>query len=364
MTSTYSSIAIVIPSLEPGSSLLPLLSELHDLQFGEIIVIDDGSSADYAAVFESARTDFGCTILTHEVNRGKGRALKTAYAHVRENSAITDIVTADADGQHLPTDIAAVADRLLENRTGSLRALVLGTRDFNAEQIPWKSRFGNKFSSGLVRVLFGRYVSDTQTGLRGIPVELLPDLSRVKGERFEYEMNALLRMLTVHAPVQELPISTVYHDMDNSQSHFRPVRDSIQVFAQIVRFATSSLLGSLVDLALYALIVNVFFNGSANPVGIITAVAIARVASSLLNFVVNRQIVFHDGSSVRTAILRYYLLALGLLIVSAGGSALMAQVLGGHVVWAKIIVDTLLFAVSYLIQKRWVFEHDNSLSEK
>ena len=363
MKPDHSRVAIVIPSLEPGTGFLHLLREINAYRFGELILVDDGSSDEYAAVFESARTELGCTVLRHEVNRGKGRALKTAFEHVLANTRISDVVTADSDGQHLVADIVAVADRLLENRNAGTRATVLGTRDFNAADIPWKSRLGNKFTSGLVRVLFGRYIADTQTGLRGLPVEQLPDLDKVKGERFEYEMNALLRLLTTRATVQELAISTVYHDLENSQSHFRPVRDSLQVFAQIVRFGSSSLIGSLIDLGLYALIINVFFHGGSAAAGIVVAVVIARIASSLANFAINRDFVFQDGSSLRQAIVRYFILALGLLTVSAAGSALMAQVLGGHVVWAKIIVDTLLFVVSYLVQKRWVFVQDNSLRE-
>lgn len=360
-TTDYSTVAIVIPSFEPTPSLLDFLTELRRLNYGRMILVNDGSAPEYEGIFEAASA-LGCVVLTHTVNRGKGRALKTAFEYcLSSEQQILDVVTADSDGQHLVDDLVAVTDRMISNRSSGSRAAVLGTRDFNLREIPWRSRAGNKFTSGLVRVLFGRYLADTQTGLRGLPVEQLKDLAGVKGERFEYEMNVLLRLLTTHEQVQEIPISTVYHDMANTQSHFRPIRDSLQVFVQIVYFASSSLLGSLVDIGLYAAIINIFFGGRNDAVGIVVAVIAARIASSVVNFLVNRQLVFRDGSGLRQAILRYYTLAVALLIASAGGSVILARLLDGHVVWAKILVDTLLFAVSYIVQKRWVFVQDNSL---
>ena len=357
----YRATAIVIPSFQPSFRLLELVKELVALPYGHLILIDDGSGSNYDEIFETAR-HLGCVVLRHQVNRGKGRALKTAFEYcLIPEHGILDVITADSDGQHLIEDIVAVTDRAIANRAEHVSATVLGTRNFSGQSVPLRSRFGNRFTSSLVRVLFGRYLADTQTGLRGLPIEQLKDLSEVRGERFEYEMNVLLRLLTTKEIVQEQPTSTTYHDIDNSQSHFRPVRDSIQIYVQIFFFTWSSLLGSLIDLGLYAAIVNLAFGGRDDPIGIILAVVIARIVSSSVNFTVNRQLVFRSGAFLKRTILRYFILAVGLLVVSAGGSVILADLFQGHVVWAKAIVDTLLFAVSYVVQKRWVFNGGTSL---
>jgi len=357
----YSATAMVIPAFQPSSRLLELLEELTPLLYGHLILVDDGSGSNYDEIFETARS-LGCVVLTHAVNQGKGRALKTAFEYcLAPEHGILDVITADSDGQHLVEDIVAVTDRAIANRAEHISATVLGTRDFSSRTVPFRSRFGNRFTSGLVRVLFGRYLADTQTGLRALPVEQLTDLSEVRGERFEYEMNVLLRLLTTQELVQEQPTSTVYHDIENSQSHFRPVRDSIQIYVQIFFFTWSSLLGSLVDLGLYAAIVNLAFEGRDDPFGIVLAVVIARIVSASVNFTVNRQLVFRSGSFLKGTIVRYFVLAIGLLAVSAGGSVVLAHLFQGHVVWAKAIVDTLLFAVSYIVQKRWVFRSGTSV---
>ena len=300
-------------------------------------------------------------VLRHEVNQGKGRALKTAFAYVvASQSAIHDVVTCDSDGQHSLQDIAAIADRLATNRQRDRLAVVWGSRDFEQAEIPWKSRFGNKTTSRVVWLLCGRYLGDTQTGLRGYPVEMLEEVSAVKGERFEYEMNVLLMLLDRRVAIEEIPIQTIYHDSDNTQSHFRPIHDSLQVFMQIGRFTVSSLAGAVIDLLLYALIVNFAFGGRPDTAQIIVSVVLARIVSSLVNFILNRDWVFASSSSKWLAFVKYYALVVLILIGSAIGTASLAKVLHGHVVWAKILVDTVLFILSFAIQKRWVFSGDRA----
>jgi dolichol-phosphate mannosyltransferase len=352
-----STTVLVIPAYEPDDKLLQFLRS-HDMsQFAAVVVVDDGSGTDYASIFKDAE-ELGCELLTHSINRGKGRALKTAFVHLKTID-FSDVITVDSDGQHHVDDVLKVAAQMIENRTNDQVVTILGVRDFSGPEIPWKSRFGNKMTSIVTRALFGRYISDTQTGLRGIPSEQLSLLGDVKGERFEYEMNALLLLLRTKKNVQEVPIRTIYNDIDNSHTHFRPVLDSVRILLQIFKFSLSSVIGAGIDLFLYAAIVNMLFGGEPGARGIVIAVVIARVVSSAINFVMNRRLVFQDGASLKHSLVRYYALAAVLLVASAGGSVVLAQVLDGHVVWAKAIVDTALFILSFILQKLWVFD-DNS----
>ena len=76
---------IVIPSYEPDERLLQLLETLKAGSQGPVVIVDDGSGAAYKEIFERAGAYvdvLGGAVLTHEVNRGKGRALKTAFAFI------------------------------------------------------------------------------------------------------------------------------------------------------------------------------------------------------------------------------------------------------------------------------------------
>lgn len=355
-----SRIPVIIPSLQPNPSLFGYISELKELGFTKIVLVDDGSGAEFSSIFEQARLEHNCAVITHPVNLGKGAALKSAFALVSSAPDIIGVVTADADGQHAASDVAKVAEVLVEMDSADRRGLVLGTRTFSANNVPWKSRFGNTLTSFLVKVLFGKFISDTQTGLRGIPASLLESQQSAKGDRFEFEMGALFKALADKVPIREVPIRTIYPDGQNKETHFRPLVDSAKIyfviFGQFFGFASSSLISALLDIALFVFIIDTFFEGSADPTSVVSSVVLARAGSSLVNFTLNRGLVFSNQEQKRRTLIRYYLLAVSILALSAAGSAIMAQVLEGRVVWAKLLVDSVLFVLSYVIQRRWVFK--------
>ena len=352
----------MVPAFQPSEKLVEVVRRAVLGGFTQIIVIDDGSGEAYKPIFEECQTFSGVTLLKNEVNQGKGYSLKKSFQFIENNFRnIEGVVTADADGQHLPEDIFRVRNELHDSISRGENSVILGSRNFRGADVPPRSKFGNIATTGLIRLLYGIRVEDTQTGLRGIPTEHLASLQRVKGSRFEWEMNSLLDLMNRKIPLVEIEIATVYHDLSNSQSHFRPVRDSIQIWFQILRFTLSSLTGAAVDLGVYSLIILLFFTGSVDAVGITVATVIARVCSGLTNYFVNRQIVFVDGNKVRVSLTRYVILALILVSASALGTVVLANVFDGHAIAAKVIVDVGLYVLSFIVQKRWVFTKDLSL---
>lgn len=355
-----SNYAVVVPALHPVREyLLPFLDHLLRLGAGAVVVVDDGSGDAYRATFDAA-AERGCIILRHDTNQGKGRALKTGFQHCADNlSHLSGIITADSDGQHAPEDLARVAARHQELADEGRSSSVIGSRNFGGDDVPARSRFGNICTTGIIRVLFGRRVADTQSGLRCFPMELVPDLLSVRGDRFDYEMNQLLWMLATHKDVHELEIRTIYHDKSNSVSHFRPVRDSLKIYAIIFRqlfmFSAASAASAVLDLLLYLLLIDLVFGPSRSPSQVALAVVLARVGSSVVNLGLNRSLVFRARGSHTRAATRYYTLALALMLSSALGTATLSMLSGGHDFWAKIVTDSLLFLVSYLAQRRWVF---------
>ena len=201
----FEKVVAVIPSLHPDEKLFPTVKGLLDAGFARIVVVDDGSGPDYAEIFHACEELPGVTLISYEVNRGKGAAMKTAFAHILENMKDSaGAITVDGDGQHLPEDCRACADKMLKDDKA-----VLGVRDFSLPDVPKKSRMGNRITSLVFRVFCGMKISDTQTGLRAFPIDVLPLLLETKGDRYEFETQMLLDFKTYKVPFEEQTIKTV-----------------------------------------------------------------------------------------------------------------------------------------------------------
>ena len=350
-------VTIILPSLDPDQKFLNVVTGLVDAGFEDIVIVNDGSKPENVHWFEKAAAMPGTHVLTHEVNMGKGRALKDAFAYVNENRPNSmGVVTIDGDGQHLLKDIIACAQAMLEHED----KVIMGCRDFNAPDIPPRSRGGNKFTSNLFKFGCGIILSDTQTGLRAIPKQYLEEFCAIKGERFEYETNMLLQMKTMKIEFVEVSIATVYEG-DNEGSHFRPIVDSYKIMKLIfvymlgtfLRYMVSAGTSFVLDLGIYYLALKL------GNVSILTATVIARVISSFYNFNMNRKMVFKSEEGYTATMVRYYALCVVQMLASAGLTTLVKSFVPGGAGVAtvcKAVVDTFLFVISYQIQKRWVFK--------
>ncbi|WP_100407475.1 bifunctional glycosyltransferase family 2/GtrA family protein [Bacillus solitudinis] len=350
MTATSENVSIVIPAYNPDKKLVELVNELSAYSFKEIIIVNDGSDKQFKPIFDKVRFFTSCTLLTHPENLGKGQALKTAFSYYVENyQEGIGVVTADADGQHRPEDIKKIAQELVNKPAN----LILGARDFSKENIPARSRFGNILTQKATKLVSGLNVTDTQTGLRGIPREFAKQLLNVNGKRYEFEMKMILACKTYNRNISEFSIDTIYID-ENESSHFNPIIDSIKIYYVFGKFLISSLLSFIVDIALFALFVFIF--KAFMPVGfILLATVLARLLSSLFNFVINRKVVFKSYNNVKKRLVMYGALALILMAASAFGVHTVYHAIGSHEVLIKIVIDSILFLLSFYIQRNWVF---------
>ena len=221
----------IIPSLNPDEKLMQVVTGLQAEGFTDIVLVNDGSSAQHLAPFQEAAALPGVTVLTHEVNKGKGRAMKTAFAWCMENRpGIDGVITMDGDNQHRPKDVLACVKAMEQDPT----KLWLGVRDFSLEHVPFRSKLGNTFTRGFMKLACGVSVSDTQTGLRAIPASLLELMCAIPGERYEYETQMLLSTRDERVDIGEVIIDTVYID-ENQTSHFNPLKDSWKIYKIIFR---------------------------------------------------------------------------------------------------------------------------------
>ena len=225
-----SKISVVLPSLDPDEKLTAVIDGLLEYGFTDIILVNDGSKPENLHYFEEAAAQHPeIHLLHHEVNRGKGAALKTAFTWFLENRPDGfGVDTVDGDNQHHPADTKACCEHMLA--TGNC---VLGCRDFDQENVPPRSRFGNKTTSLVFKIFVGMTISDTQTGLRALPRKALETLVNVYGDRFEYETNMLLAFKTYGMTFDEVKIRTVYIE-ENKSSHFRTFTDSWRIYKLIL----------------------------------------------------------------------------------------------------------------------------------
>ena len=340
----YDDIVVLIPAYKPDERLIKLVDDLIAAGFRRIVTVDDGGGSAFAHIFDSIRDK--ALVLTHEVNRGKGAALKTGLAEIARTPC-TGVITADCDGQHTPADIARVADALMREPD----ALILGSRDKSA--MPPRSKAGNTLTCGVFKLLTGVYLSDTQTGLRGLPFAQLNEWKKLDGDRYEYEINMLMDATKRSVAIREVTIETIYID-NNAASHFNAVKDGLRIyglmFRQAGKFAASSVLCALVDFLLFSILVY------AAHWAVIPSQIAARVVSALVNYALNSLVVFGRKLSGKS-FLRYVMLAAFILGCSCIGHFILQQI-HTPAILAKIIVDGLLYIVSYKLQRTHVFAQE------
>lgn len=334
---------IIIPAYEPDEKLISLIYAIKDNCGYGIVIVNDGSSPSCENIFENVR-DLGCTVLTHEVNQGKGAALKTAFSYLLNHKEKEGIVCADCDGQHTWQDIRKIADAVSLHKD----SIILGCRKFTGK-VPLKSMLGNKITGFIYTLISKSKISDTQTGLRGFSAQMLPWLLSLKGERYEYEMNQLLEAKSAGYQLYSIPIKTIYEN-NNTGSHFHAVRDSIRIYLPIIKFILSSMSCGILDfIALFV------FHALTN--NLLYSVVAARILSSLCNYFLNKNLVFKTNGKKRYVLFaKYYALVVSILTCNYMMIRIFVNTVGFPLVIAKLLTEFILFIVNYIIQHKIVFK--------
>lgn len=336
---------VIIPALNPDDKLREIVDRNEEME-NTVILVDDGSDDKHTQLFWELGER--CIVLHHKENMGKGEAVKTALRYVkRELCQCEAIGIMDADGQHLVEDM----EQLLHKAREHPGALILGKRQVGRE-MPLRSRLGNEITRQIFRLMTGVYISDTQTGMRAFSPKLLDFMTEVGGSRYEYEMSVLMACAREQKEIIEVPIHTIYLDKENSSSHFRRVRDSLRIYGQLLKFSAVSFSSFLVDYGLFTLLTVML---PSTLQGIAAANVVSRVLSGGFNYMMNCRFVFHEKGNKKTAA-DYFLLALVILVLNSIVRQGLLVFLRIPVYPAKIMTECILFLLSWIIQKKIIFQ--------
>ncbi len=209
MTQARDDILILVPAYNEAAYIGDVVRSA--LKYAPVIVIDDGSTDGTGGVAALA----GAKVIQHAVNRGKGRALNTGFAHAVQRK-VDAVITIDADGQHDPDEIP----KFIEAFQAGLGDIIIGQRDFS--QMPARNQFGNRVGTFLLSLAMGQHIPDNQSGYRLLSRPVLETV-RTDATRFEAEVELLLRARLAGFRIAWIPIKTIYTE---KVSHFRPVHDS------------------------------------------------------------------------------------------------------------------------------------------
>lgn len=335
-------ILFLFPSYQPTVLFCELLEQLRQTDPSPFVVVDDGSGAAYSELFQRAGRISNTVVLRNAVNLGKGAALKHGMNHVLVNHPdCMGVVTADADGQHAAEDILKVANELGSRST----EVIFGSRDFKRD-VPFRSKVGNVVSRYIYRFLIGLNLSDTQTGLRGIPRRLMELSLGIRSNRYEFETEQIIAAKAAGLQFREVPIRTVYID-DNSGSHFNPVLDSFRIYFVLLRYAVSSLATALTDLL-------VFYVLTANGMALLGANMSARAVALWIQFMLLKKYVFKSkaGISIFAAYVAY-------VFFSGYVSSVMQQQFAAQLVastlLAKIVVESIIWIFNFMFLRDIIF---------
>lgn len=253
------------------------------------------------------------------------------------------IVTIDCDGQHTIKDILNIRDNFLKHSDTSL---VLGVREFN-NKIPLRSKIGNKLTKLLFRVLFAKNILDTQTGLRAIEINFAKNLLKSSYNGYEFEMDMIIKACNMELQIIQVPIDTIYIN-NNATSHFNPFKDSISIYFVLFRHITNSILTALLDYIIFVFLFSLGYT-------LFTCMLSGRIIAGSFNFIIGKKIVFKSSDNFIFQVISYVVLTIILMLVSMKLIEITSSYTGFNEIIVKPICELMIFSISFLIQRLFIF---------
>ncbi|ELZ77940.1 dolichyl-phosphate beta-D-mannosyltransferase [Haloferax larsenii JCM 13917] len=225
-------VLVAIPAYNEGETIADVVAQSKQYA-DQVVVIDDGSSDDTVSEARSA----GATVIVHEVNKGYGGALKTAFSEA-ERSGASHLVILDGDGQHDPKDIP----ELVAHQQTHEAAIVIGSRFEQGSEtdLPLYRRVGLRVVNALTNLSLGvvrkrSRIEDTQSGFRAYNRQAIESLANDEdvGDRMGASTDILYHAHKNGYEVKEVG-TTIDYDVDNASSH-NPISHGLHLVNNILR---------------------------------------------------------------------------------------------------------------------------------
>lgn len=215
-------VTVLLPGYNVARHLDALVANLRAaLPDAELLLVDDGSADDTAATGRA----LGLTVIEHEINQGKGMALRTGFEAAVEAGAEA-VITMDSDGQHLASEAGRFVDAWEEGAD-----VVVGDRMADNDNMPWLRKRTNEFTSWVISRIAGARIPDSQNGYRLFDAEVLRSV-KLESRRYDMESEILIRAARQGYRIASVPISTIYHDEESS---INPFVDTLRFFRLVWR---------------------------------------------------------------------------------------------------------------------------------
>lgn len=212
------SVAVVVPTLNNFKTIKAVAEDVLSHGY-ELVIVDDGSDAPVSDIvdIQNDRLHF----VKHEKNMGKGQAILTGAQKIKE-LGYEYFVSMDGDGQHLASEVKKLADKIETDNQ-----IIIGSRNFDIDNVPKKSKVGRAFHNFWIRLNTGYKITDSLSGFRLYPVSIL-DLN-LKKRRFDFEVEVLVKHYWKHKKISDCVIECFYPDPAERVSHFDNYNDTMAI---------------------------------------------------------------------------------------------------------------------------------------
>lgn len=211
-------ILVVVPTYNNAGTIACVIEQVRQYS-DHILVVNDGSTDTTAEIIRSLNVEQ----ISYSKNRGKGYAIRRSFEYAKQNG-YNYVLTIDSDGQHYASDIANFTREIISNPD----SLIIGARNLTADNMPSKNTFANKFSNFWYRIETGNKLIDTQSGFRLYPILKIGG-TRFFSNRYEFEVEVLVRSAWNGVNVYNIPIQVYYPPTYERISHFKPLKDFTRI---------------------------------------------------------------------------------------------------------------------------------------
>jgi len=214
---------VLIPSYKSACQLKTFINSLANVVPKDYILVVDDASKD--GTYEFCQQE-GISCVRHDVNKGKGAALRTGFACLIDAKWI---VTMDADGQHSPTDLPLFIDAA---RKYPSMGICIGARDMRLGAMPPARILSNRLTSLILSLFAKQRIKDSQCGYRMYSRELVSSIDIIYN-RFQMESEIILKAAAKKFPIRFVRVQTLY--LKDGPSHISHLTDTLRWVAAVLK---------------------------------------------------------------------------------------------------------------------------------